>query len=222
MKKYSGIILGSVFLMGFVATPAFSAESKAASAKKEAEASAPQPPLTVPEIFPEDDLADAFSEAGEELTSLAGKQGSPETPKSSFLDKYPPAVDVSKWGGEIRIIVTPDKAMKKDQLLSIQSVKLESDKGEFLGLKSYSPEEKTRDAEFMVNPAILKIETVKVTVSAGIEGEWSQVASLKVEEPKAEETEETPDQASQAAEKKAAPTQPSEAEKPAKKKGWFW
>lgn len=241
--KDLGIILGLAFLMGVIATPAFSAESKADPAKKEVENSTPQAPL-IPVIYSEDDLVKDVSKEGEKLSRAAEKKSAPKfvppkgksekkeekapaaasaAPQSPTLEKHSPQILVSKWGSEIRINVAPDKAMKKDQMLSIQSIKLESDKGEFLGLKTYGPEEKTRDAEFMVNPEILKIENVKIVVSMGSEGEWSKIVSLKVEEPKVEEAAETPEAApaAETAAKDAAALKPSQTEKP-KKKGWLW
>ena len=131
---------------------------------------------------------------------------------------YTPDVKVSKWGTELRIIVTPNPAMKKDKKLDIQSVKLESEKGEFLGLKTYGPKETDRTAEFMVNPEILKIDKVKLTATSKTDGDWVHFQSLEVK------AEPPPQEASEAAsEKAAAPAAAPQtgSEKP-KKKGLFW
>ena len=93
-----------------------------------------------------------------------------------------PDVKVSKWGSEMRIIVTPSADMKSDELLAIKSVKMESPKGEFLGLKTYNPDEKERGAEFMVNPEILSIDAVTITVTSTDLGDFKTTASLVVEE----------------------------------------
>ena len=144
-------------------------------------------------------------------------------------DQPEPKVEVSKWGQEIKIVVTPDPKMKKDKLAAIQSVKLENEKGEFLGLKTYTPQETNRIAEFMVSPEALKIDKVKIIVSSAINGEWVSLVSLEVKE-KLPETAVSAE-AAQIAADQAAPEAAASAvqeEAPAvptvkaKKKGWGW
>lgn len=144
-----------------------------------------------------------------------------ELQEQNTWDQPAPKVEVSKWGQELKIVVTPDAKMKKDNLLAIQSVKLETEKGDFLGLKTYSPKETTRAAEFMLNPEVLKIENVKITVSSSKNGDWVTIAPLKVEEAApapgkaVEEKKESPAQAPQAPVPAAKPGRSS-------KKGWLW
>ena len=130
--------------------------------------------------------------------------------KESLLEKYPPQVKTSQWGPEIRINVIPDSQMGTENVLAVQSVKLETEKGEYLGLKTFQPEEKTREAEFMINPEILKIDAVKITVSSKIDGQWTSTQTLKNEEGKGPEAGK-PDAVKPAA---PAPAKP-------KKKGWW-
>ena len=62
----------------------------------------------------------------------------------------------------------------------------------------------------MINPEILKIETVKITVSSKSGDQWSHVQTLKDEKGTGPE----------AGKPDAAPAAP-DAEKPKKKKGWW-
>ena len=128
--------------------------------------------------------------------------------KESLLEKYPPQVKLSQWGPEIRINVIPDSQMGAENVLAVQSVKLETEKGEYLGLKTFQPEEKTREAEFMINPEILKVDAVKITVSSKLDGQWTHSQVLKSEEGKG------PEAGKPDAVPAAAPDKP-------KKKGWW-
>lgn len=171
---------------------------------------------------------DANSEAGKALQAAKGKTADviAANPAWSGLE---PQIEVGKWGQEIRIIVKPSGKMKSESLLAIKSVKLETVKGEFLGLKTYAADEKSRDAEFMVNPEILKIDSVKVTVSSGVIGEYATLASLTPSEPavKADEVvaAKLPEQAAAAAveavETVEAKAETPVQEQPKKKKGWW-
>ena len=235
------MILSLIFFTGMAALPlSLLAESKAESAKRQTQDSAAQPSLTTSEIFAEEDLAEEFSNAGEKLANPVKKEaaakkdsgseksdhkasgkpaggGSMETANGLLLDKFPPAVTISNWGTELRITVNPNKFMPEEDTLSIQLVKLETEAGEFLGLKAYGPNEPARTAEFMIDPAVLKIENVKVTVSAGSNGEWTKLIPLKIEE----KIEETKESGAPEASGTQVPQPAEPAKKPAKKK-WFW
>lgn len=149
-------------------------------------------------------VAEAVKAAEEKVDQAAPAEGEK---KESLLEKYPPQVKLSQWGPEIRINVIPDPQMGTEGVLAVQSVKLETEKGEYLGLKTFQPEEKARDAEFMINPDILKIEAVKLTVSSKTDGQWTHIQPLKDEEGGGPEA--------------GKPEAPKPAEKP-KKKGWLW
>lgn len=132
--------------------------------------------------------------------------------KESLLEKYPPQIKISQWGPEIRLNVVPDPLMGEENVTAVQSVKLETEKGEYLGLKTFQAEETTREAEFMINPEILKIETVKITVSSKSGDQWSHVQALKDEKGAGPEAG-TPDVVAE---------QPvAAASEKSKKKGWW-
>ena len=137
--------------------------------------------------------------------------------KVNLFEKYPPQVKLSKWGTEIRINIIPDPEMGAENVLAVESVKLETEKGEYLGLKTFQPDEKAREAEFMINPEILKIENVKITVSSKTGGTWSHLQRLEIIDEKKKAAEEAAAAASGGA-------SPAESSKPAapKKKGWLW
>ncbi len=136
-------------------------------------------------------LADA---AGEKADAILDKGEAAlaegEKTVAAIWKEHAPQVKMSAFGQEIRIVVTPDSTMDAENIAAIQSVKLESDKGEFLGLKTYGATEKSREAEFMINPQILKMEKVKITVVSSLDGEYATLLPLEVpkEEPKKEET----------------------------------
>lgn len=152
---------------------------------------------------------------------------------SKTWGKYKPQIKVSPFGQEIRILVSfDDKKMGKENVAAIQSVKLESDKGEFLGLKTYGATEISREAEFMVNPQILKIDKVKVTVVSSADGEYSETASLEIKEavpppaPAAVEAKKAVNEAAkelkEIVKKETEAAVPAVSEKKSeKKKGWF-
>ncbi|MSR77216.1 MAG: hypothetical protein EXS63_03170 [Candidatus Omnitrophica bacterium] len=93
--------------------------------------------------------------------------------------EYPPVVNISKWGNELKIVVEPNMLMDRDKIPDIESVKLETEEGKFLGLKTYGPGEDKRRAEFMIDPAALKMDNVKITMNSRSEGDWSKVVPLK-------------------------------------------
>ena len=166
----------------------------------------------------------AVSDKGATVVAEAEKAPAP------VWKEHVPQVKMSAFGHEIRIVVTPDAAMDAKNLEAIQSVKLESDKGEFLGLKTYGAQEKSREAEFMINPEILKMDKVKITAVSSVDGEYTTVLPLEVpkEEPKVEASpaaKEGGEEEKDALEVPAgAPSAPpvvkEETEKP-KKKGWW-
>lgn len=142
-------------------------------------------------------------------------------PVSEVWIQNPPVVKVSPFGQEIKINVNFDPKMGKEKIDAVQSVKLETEKGEFLGLKTYSAEEISREAEFMVSPEALKIDKVKVTISSSTEGEYSTTVSLVIpkEEPK-EEVSSAP--AAESAAEASVPAVAEKKEKKPKKKKWGW
>lgn len=149
----------------------------------------------------------------------------PRTTESTGSWEYPPVVQISKWGQELRIIVEPNVLMDREKIPAIESVRLETEKGEFLGLKTYGPQEVKRRAEFMLDPLIMKIDKVKIIVHSQVDGDWTVVAPLK-ETSGDEVTAYTVDpelQEEQAAVETPAATPVPPAEEPKKKKrGWFW
>ncbi len=178
---------------------------------------------------------EAGSEEAKKLEEAAQKAASEIVVNPNWVG-IEPKIEVIKWGPEFRIKVKTNAGMKKEKMLAIKSVKLETLKGEFLGLKTYTDEEKTRDAEFMVNAEILKIDTVKITVTSPQDGDYVTISPLKVTEvpeaaavKKEDMKAEVKDKAAEAAkaveavsEKPAAEAVSAPApEKPKKKKGWW-
>ena len=144
----------------------------------------------------------------------AGAPPAEAAKKEPVWNQYPPDVKLSQWGPEIRINVAPNSGMGSEKMTAIQSVKMETEKGEYLGLKTFQPDEKTREAEFMLNPDILKIDAVKLTVSSKTDGDWVKTVALKL----AQGGTEAAAPAAAPAQSKPAAAAPA---KPAKK-GWFW
>ncbi len=177
----------------------------------------------------------AVADGTEEAKKLedAAKEAALTIPVNPAWEGMEPKIEIVKWGPEFRIKVKTNPGMKNDRMMAIKSVKLETVKGEFLGLKTYSAEEKTRDAEFMVNAEILKIDTVKITVTSPQDGEYVTLSALKVTEvPEVKKAvadaaalavAEVKDGAEKAAAvSEAAPAAEVPAAKPAgKKKGWW-
>ncbi len=219
-KKFTALLVALFFILSF--HPIAMAD-EASDTTKEVPAAAGDA-ATLDEALPPP--AETVSDVPNPNTNLentapaeaaAPTEAAPEAPAAPASWEKAPSIQVAKWGEEIRITVTPDKSMKEDKLLAIQSVKLETEKGEFLGLKTYGPEEKDRSAEFMVNPVLLKADNVKIIASSKIEGDWSEMVSLT---PKAEGS------AAGAEVQPAQPTTEKKAESEAKpekkkKKGWF-
>lgn len=143
--------------------------------------------------------------------SAVPAEAAEEAKGDSLFAQYPPQIKMSAWGPEIRINVIPDPEMGAENVLAVQSVKLETEKGEYLGLKTFQVEEKTREAEFMINPEILKVDAVRITVSSQKDGQWTHVHSLK------DENGESPE----AGKPDAAPTEPAAPAAKLKKKGWW-
>lgn len=194
--------------------------------------------------FEWDSLAEDSTD--EAMEDSAAKSTEPENPSAmmtasgegsaaaSAWDEYTPGVEVSKWGQEIRIVFNPAKTMDPKKLAAIQSVKLETPDGEFLGLKTYSASEETRTAEFMINPELIKLDKVKVVASSTADGDWSKMVSLEEAGKKAEEKSKEAGNVSEggasgAPSPAAAPvpkpeqTQPSPDDQASpKKKGWLW
>ena len=227
MKRNQLLSLFVVIAMMSFVPAVLAEESKAEEAPQAAEEIAPEiteeavPQIaegTVSELVEET----ALPELPPAVDPALEARKAAEVQDQNTWDQPEPKIEVSKWGQEIRIVVTPDPKMKKEKILAIQSVKLENEKGEFLGLKTYTPQETTRVAEFMLSPELLKIDKVKMIISSALNGDWVSLVSLEVKE-KAPETEATPvapetavNQAASTPEVPAAPVV-----KP-KKKGWGW
>ncbi len=92
---------------------------------------------------------------------------------------YPPVIRVTEWGEEIRIEVDNDKAMAPEQVFDIDSIRLETEKGEMLGFKTFGNQETERHAEFMIDPKILKLEKARIVVHGILMGDWSKIVPLE-------------------------------------------
>ena len=187
--------------------------------------------------LPKEEAAPALEDTTETAAMLPPSIPSPiaapsDTEASEEVAKweYVPVVQVSKWGHEIRIVVEPSILMDREKVPSIQSVRLETEKGKFLGLKTFGPQEVKRRAEFMMDPAALKLDKVKITVNSKDDGDWTSVVSLEEKSAEKKETtmysETTKEEVSESSvgEEQPATVPPAaQEEQPApKKKGWFW
>ena len=172
-----------------------------------------------PAVEEEASLAGNALEDAEEAVP-ADALGEAAEPAPSSWDAYPPSVKVSLWGSEIRIVVTPNPVMGKERIAAIQTVKMESEKGDFLGLKTFSPTETERISEFMVNPEMLKMDKVKIIATSLMDGVWTALVSLEV---KAEPSPTAEAEVSPvgATDESAPAAVPAEGAAP-KKKGWLW
>lgn len=151
------------------------------------------------------------------------------TVKKEIKWEVPPQIRIDKWGSEIRIMVEPHLIMDRDKVKTIQLVKLEDEKGQFLGIKTFNPDEEKRRAEFLLNPEELKLEKVKVTVNSTVDGDWTKtvplevttedVAMLYTKEKKEGETEIAPEESATAPQ---AVVEEEKKEEGKKKKGWLW
>lgn len=185
-------------------------ETPAAEPTETAVPSVPAVEASIAPVVEEAGKAVDASPAASEVAKAIESAAPVEEKKASIFDKYPPQVKLSQWGAEIRINVIPDPQMGAEALAAVQSVKLETEKGEYLGLKTFQAEEKSREAEFMINPEILKIDAVKITVSGKSGDQWSQVQPLKDEKGEGPEA------------GKAEAPKPAEVAVQPKKKGWLW
>jgi hypothetical protein len=156
----------------------------------------------------------------------------PQAPKIELPTTWtqPPVIQISKWGEELKIEVMPDAEMTKEIAMTIDSVSLESEKGELLGTKTFEQQEPARRAEFMVDPKALKMEQLKIAVHSAAMGDWSALTPLKVTvtaapppaaPPQAKAVATKAEVASQEKVAKASPkTTPGEMSK--KKRKWVW
>lgn len=136
----------------------------------------------------------------------------------------PPVVQITKSETDVKVVVEPNVFMDRKKISEMKSVRIATDKGEFLGHKAFAANDEKRRAEFNIDPTAMEITNLVVIVNSAVDGDWiknipfeevnPEGEMLYTSQAKAEEEglriEETP---AETAEKTEAP----------KKKGWwFW
>ena len=129
----------------------------------------------------------------------------PETPAEKGNGwEYPPVIQMTKYGTGMKIVVEPNILMDREKIPAIQEIRLLSDKGQFLGLKSFNVNDTKRRAEFLVEPSVSESGRVKLIVKSDADGDWSSEVPLEETpaqttlyttppEPKADEISEAPE-----------------------------
>lgn len=145
---------------------------------------------------------------------------------------FPPVIQISKGENDMKVVVEPHVLMEREKIPDIESVRLETEKGEFLGLKAFGPNEEKRRAEFLLDPSVIETEKIKVTVTSKVDGIWTTAVPLEetpgelpmlYTQPAGKEEEGAKEEASapeEVPQESAEPEPPEPAKK--KKKGWFW
>ena len=101
----------------------------------------------------------------------------PAEPQTLWL--YPPVAQIFKLGDKFKMVVEPNLLMDRDKISTIESIRIESPKGRFLGLKTFNPKDEKRRAEFILDPKEVKVRKVKVKVVSSDYGEWISLVKLE-------------------------------------------
>ena len=168
-------------------------------------------------------LEDAVATGETAVDESASTETAAEAPAEPAIK---PTVVIKQRGVELQLEVTYDHPMDQAANDYIESVQMESPTGEFLGVKSFSPNEKQALAIFMINPTLYKNDSVVFKAKSSKLGEIKTTSKLEVTPepeaavPAAEVSESSAPAASVSESAPAASNEPKKEEKK-KKKGWW-
>ncbi len=155
--------------------------------------------------------------ASAEKSAEIEKEASSETLPMPATGANQPQVAIRMLGSEFNIQVLYKHPMDHANNNFIESIQMESPKGDFLGLSQFGPNAKEAYAEFMVNPKLADFKEVVLIAKSSKEGEIRTPVKLELtEKPEIERSE-----SSSKAKKESVPAAKDEKPKKHKKLGLF-